>query len=506
MKKIIFLGILLCNIPLLKAQNVTDAVRYASEKLDGTARFTAMSGAFGALGGDISALKINPAGSSVFLTNFASVSLDERAYKNETNFTDGFNSYRNNNFDLNQAGVVFVFNNGNKEAPLSRFSFGVAYDKTNDFDNRFTAVGHNDKSVSQRFLNFAQGVPLDLFTPQNGENLDDLYSYLGSANFSDEGFNNNSLQTAYLGYESYLFDAVDSNDLDNTAYTSNVSGNTFNEAYHNYSEGLNGRLTVNGGLAIHNKFFFGLNLNSHYIDYRRTTILKENIPSPSKIRTINFQNTLDTKGTGFSFQVGGIAKLTDMVRLGVSYQSPTWYTISEETTQYLRTNGDEYGDVVANPSITNVYPDYDLRTPGKIDGSLGLVFGKHGLISFDYSYKDFSNTKYTSRGFGVPNDNIADVLQGASTYRVGGEYRIKKISLRAGFRYEESPYKDADVIGDLRGYSAGLGYNFGNLRVDFAYDLSKRDYSNQLLHTGFNNRASIENSLSHYVLTFAFGL
>ena len=50
----------------VSAQNYKDALRYSTEDLSGTARFKGMSGAFGAIGGDFSAISINPAGSSVF--------------------------------------------------------------------------------------------------------------------------------------------------------------------------------------------------------------------------------------------------------------------------------------------------------------------------------------------------------------------------------------------------------------------------------------------------------
>ena len=47
-------------------QNISDAVRYSTETTLGTARFKSMSGAFGALGGDMSAVSVNPAGSAIF--------------------------------------------------------------------------------------------------------------------------------------------------------------------------------------------------------------------------------------------------------------------------------------------------------------------------------------------------------------------------------------------------------------------------------------------------------
>ena len=50
----------------INAQYVSDGLRYSSGETQGTARFKAMGGAFGALGGDISAISINPASAAIF--------------------------------------------------------------------------------------------------------------------------------------------------------------------------------------------------------------------------------------------------------------------------------------------------------------------------------------------------------------------------------------------------------------------------------------------------------
>ncbi|GAL66736.1 putative hemin receptor [Jejuia pallidilutea] len=49
---------------------------------------------------------------------------------------------------------------------------------------------------------------------------------------------------------------------------------------------------------------------------------------------MEFENNLSTRGSGFSFQLGGILKLTNEFRVGLTYDSPTWYTIEEETSQF----------------------------------------------------------------------------------------------------------------------------------------------------------------------------
>ena len=70
MKRIIR-SILICNSILAiavsaQAQTDADAFRYTGTSITGTARYTAMSGAFGALGGDFSVLSTNPAGIGIY--------------------------------------------------------------------------------------------------------------------------------------------------------------------------------------------------------------------------------------------------------------------------------------------------------------------------------------------------------------------------------------------------------------------------------------------------------
>ena len=57
--RLMFLLIVCISISKGKAQTIEDALRYSSESLNGTARFNALSGAFGALGADVSSIAIN---------------------------------------------------------------------------------------------------------------------------------------------------------------------------------------------------------------------------------------------------------------------------------------------------------------------------------------------------------------------------------------------------------------------------------------------------------------
>ena len=56
---------MLTTLSIVYSQNINDALNYADNSYQGTARFNSMSGAFGALGGDISSIAVNPAGSAI---------------------------------------------------------------------------------------------------------------------------------------------------------------------------------------------------------------------------------------------------------------------------------------------------------------------------------------------------------------------------------------------------------------------------------------------------------
>jgi long-subunit fatty acid transport protein len=64
---------------------------------------------------------------------------------------------------------------------------------------------------------------------------------------------------------------------------------------------------------------------------------------------LRFDNDLYTYGTGFSFQVGAIAKVTNEMRVGLAYESSTWYNLSDELSQKLvsvsSSSGDDINDV-----------------------------------------------------------------------------------------------------------------------------------------------------------------
>lgn len=487
------------------AQEISDAVRFSNDEVQGTARFRALSGAFGALGGDMSAVSINPAGSAIFARSHASFSLSSLTVNNDVNYFNGFNSSSESKFDLNQAGAAFVFANNDPNSKWKKFTLSFAYDKTANYEDQWYASGTNTRSIDRYFLDYAQGLPLNEISAFSDETISEGYSGIGSA----YGFGN---QQAFLGYESYILEPAADTD-ENTVYSSNIGAGTFNQSYDYAATGYNGKFTFNIATQYGETLYLGLNLNSHFINYERFTNFTEfNNNAGSLVTDVDFENSLATRGNGFSFQLGAILKVTNELRAGFTYQSPTWYTITEETTQYISTvrNGQNgFETVMVDPNVVNVFPDYNLKTPGKITGSLAYVFGDKGLLSFDYSRKDFSNTQFrpTSDPFFASQNNLMNnALQASNTYRLGGEYRYKRVSFRGGYRFEDSPYKNDSFYGNLNGYSAGLGYKFGSASLDFTYDYAERTINNRLFEVGLTDAAILDTNNSNFTLSLGFSL
>lgn len=523
MKKQILFFSLTLGISISNAQEVSDAIRYSQNNATGTARFRAMSGAFGALGGDLSALNVNPAGSVVFANNQIAASLNNDYNSNESQYFRNKTDSDKNSFDINQAGGVFVFENNNSD--WKKFSLALNYEKSANFDNSIFSAGSSNNSIDQYFLNYANsnnGVPLNFIEVDVNlnETITSVFDYL-SSNLPLQSAPNIfpfQAQQAFLGYQAFILEPV--NFLPNNQfYISNIpAGGNYNQTNSIETLGYNGKLTANISGQYQDKLMLGLNLNSHFADYRRvsrfTEVNSNNTSTTNLIKSIGFNNDLYTYGSGFSFQLGAIFKPINQIRLGLAYQSPTWYNLNDELRQSITAvtgnNSENFPRDIVDPNVIVIYEPYKLTTPAKLTSSFAYVIGKRGLISFDYSVRNFSGTTFRPKKdlfFSSLNNNIdANARQSASEYNVGGEYKIKQFSLRGGYHFEQSPYKNSETLGNLVGYSGGLGYNFGSTKLDLAYTTSKRDYNQSFFAQSPLNTARINNTNTNVVVTLSFEL
>lgn len=501
MKNLIYLLFIGLTFNVALSQEIPDAVRYAQDNLNGTARFRAMGGAFGALGGDLSSLNVNPAGSAIFSNNQLAVTLSNFRTNNNSDYFGTKTEASNNSFDLNQAGAVFVFKNQNPSSKWKKFSIAINYENANNFDTSVFSAGRNPlNSVADYFLSYAQGVPLNVLENSTYGELD------------------NGGQQAFLGYQGYVINPRNPTNPNNTLYDSNATpgGNYFQENSI-YANGYNGKLSFNVATSYKDKFFIGINLNSHFADYVQSSSFYEDnnntLTANHTVNSLRFDNNLYTYGTGFSFQIGAIAKATKEIRLGLAYESPTWYTMNDELSQKLvavsESTINQLAPDVVDPNLINYYAPYQISTPSKFTGSFAYIFGKTGLISIDYSLKDYRCTTFQPPNdpyFRDLNSEMNTILASSGELRIGAEYKIKALSLRGGYRFEESPYKNGTTVGDLNSFSGGFGYNFGSFKLDLAYSNNQRNSQQGFFNQGFTDGAKINTINNNVSMTLLFEL
>lgn len=487
------------GISLGFSQNVQDALLYSSDIDLGSARYQAMSGAFGALGGDLSAINVNPAGSAVFNNSTVAFSLGVNAKENDAKYFNTLTNTDTSRLSINQGGGVFVLDNTDDESVCKKITFGLNYQQTQNFDQDYFFAGQSPNSINSYFLSFANGLSFQDIQILPGEYIEEAYLNIAS----QLGYN---YQQAFLGYYGGVIDPADASDPLGTAYVPTATiNNTVNQEYFYASNGNVSKFNFNVAGQFQDDWYFGANINFHTIFTERNSRIRENgYDATSNLEFVVFDNYLRSTGAGVSLQAGIIKKF-DNLRLGLSYQSPTWFEIEEEQSQRINSNLADAEIGFINYDQVTVFRPYRLRTPANVTASAAVVFAKKGLFSFDYNYKDYNNFKMKpTSDFVSTNAFIESNLTGASSYKIGAEYRVANWSLRGGYRFEESPYKDTSLVDDLTGFSLGFGYNFGRTKLDVAYAQTEQDINHQLYDTGLTNSATISNTNTNVTATLSY--
>lgn len=411
-------------------------ILFSKNDNNGSARFTAMSGAFGAVGGDISAININPAGIAVFNNSSFSATFNSRNSDITSNYYGNSLTTQSQNFNISNAGAVLVFDSA-YTSDWSKFAVGFSYRITKDFTDSFSAQGNS-----------------------------------GVATFRDYPLDNNN-------------PTIDYNIADEQRFSNTYNGeiSEFNMAFSSVHQ---------------KKLYVGLALNFYELNFSQQALLTEfNSDGNGNELDANLYQENIVIGTGFSANVGFIYKAHPNFRFGLAYQTPTWFTEVLESTNI--TNNDGYfGDTEIAVSNDNlIYSNtangnfpveeslYRLKTPSSLTASAAFIFGKNGLLSVDYSNKNFQNLNLSNQNFTQENQFFQNELRNTHNINIGGEWRLDRFSLRGGYRFEQDPYKTSLSTDNLEGYSLGAGYNFGNFKLDFSYIDSNRtaDYN---FYSGFN--------------------
>lgn len=408
---------------------------YSNTPMIGSARFNAMAGSNGALGGDATALLTNPAGIGVAIAGDLSGTLSIISNKNTSTLGGNSTSYKVNNADLGNANGLIAFKVPSK-SPWKFVNLAVNI-STQSVENYVESPGNSNVVISKNLVDNA------------GNNLVGKLSYMGHA------------------YDRYG-----------------------NQSKFNFGVGAN----------YDNSIYLGASVNIHTVDLEQHDVAKFGLDLNNTVDTYDKQYTpFQEKSNGFSANVGIIGKVSNQVRLGASIETPTWWSMDRIYTDYYDGSDGIYYD--------NFSETRNFRSPMKATFSGAYVPTKNFAINVDYTL-GLTKAKYKVQGAAETelNSFFKDASKSLSEIKVGAEYRISAFRIRGGYAHASSPfdamtiisYTNAGVAGD-HNYSdlilgsrntigAGIGYDFGKLYIDAAYQNVSSEYKNPFLagYTGDN--------------------
>ena len=451
MKKIIITIVLaIASFLTIFAQNEIDALRYSQIYYGGTARSTAMGGAFGALGADFSTLSQNPAGIGLYKISEFTFTPSFYIGKTESKFMDSpvRDDYKYN-INLGNIGFVYTFfKRGNyvEEPGFKSAQFGFGINRLNNFNNRMVMEGFNPtSSMLNQYVNNANG---------------------NSAN------NLNAFDTQ-LAYDTWLINNPDT--LNSTKYISVVNGGVTQRKTVSSSGSMNEVVMSLGG-NYSDKLYIGATLGFPFIRYYEQSTYKE-INSKDSISSFNsftVSDDLKTTGAGINIKFGMIYRPIDMIRIGLAFHSPTYYYSMQD--EYSRRIQSVFDTISYNRESPKGSFDYELTTPLRVIGSLAFVIGEYGLVSADYEFIDYSEPRLRAENtdFYDQNDAIQTKYTTTSNIRVGTEWRLNSLAFRAGYAIYGSPFKSGVNDGKRTTLSFGLGFREKQFFIDFAYAYTKQ--------------------------------
>jgi len=512
------------------AQNETDVLRYSQTFMKGSARFTAMGGAFGALGGDISSFMINPAGVGVYRSSEFTFSTGVFNSNQKIDYwgTRSFDGHTSVN--VGNAGLVLnLFNKPNNE--FKNFNIGIAYNRVNDFNQNSFFTGLNGKnSIMDVFAESTFGYKNKFFSIPDGVD-DDYYLYKIR---DDKG--RYLPWNSILAYQTYLIDPNvkpdDSQDkIDNCEDYVPALLNGNDKVYQdqwNDVRGFNDVVNIAFGGNLMDVVYVGGSVNISNINYHsyKTYCERAHVDNVSDPKLARFEKLFmdeyyNAYGTGVSLGLGVILKPIQELRIGISYQSPTWMSMDEDYSVRMES---VFSNVTApRPSNTNYdtplnLMDYRFSSPQKLTGSVGFIVGNYGILSADVEWSNYAGMRlhYRDDRF-LENDvnaAIEDIYRNTLNARLGGELKLGKYAVRAGYQYYQNPYKKDFLNSDYATniYSAGFGYRTRSFFLDFAYSLMTMKDSYSLYNYPvdrdgsiiFSGDATSNINRNSYILTLGF--
>lgn len=503
MKKVLVFILAVFAVTSSYSQTEIDVFRSSRNDLQGTARVQGMGGAFGALGGDLGAVVINPAGLAVFRSSEVSATL---AYSNFKITTNNDESQNRSKFNFDNISYVGYLPLGSKT--MNNINFGFTYNRLKNFDRNYT--GYNQNRTNS---------------------LTDFMAYVSEGFFEYEltgnPFHGDAPWLSILGWNTGLIKPYKDSP---SSYESFLAGGELVASEIKSSErGYIEAYDFSVGTNFSDKVYFGLTFSLTDFYYQLSSTYWEDFEKGGGMALDNY---LETTGSGYQLKLGAIFRPLDQLRLGIAYHSPTWYSMTDiyDAGAFYIENG---VDLERKETPNDAYTNYKMQTPYSWTFSAAAVLGANAIVSVDYEIKDYTTMNLKDKGgYNIERENqiIDEDFKIASNLRLGLEYKFtSQFSGRLGYSWMGSPYTDDfktgnveaqtsgtipqyTVEGTVNHYTAGLGYRFTpQFYVDlaFVYRNQKDDlyYFPSMLDPEWNRHSepvAYKNNTYRGLLTFGY--
>ncbi len=456
MKKLFRIIIPLLFISIgLHAQGVDDAIFLSQTRYEGTARSMAMGNATGAMGGDLTAVYINPAalglyrgGEFTFTTGLQQVNIASSYYGTQ----DSDHRLR---LSIPNVGLVMGGEVSNYK-PLRYLLLSFGLTRTNDFNYRTLAQGLNpSSSMVDAFLQAANG-------------MDEI---LNSNNDPGDYFANNYPFDLNPAWETHLINRyIDS--LGQYYFDSPVPPGNVHQKDIISCRGRSEEWTIALAGNFYDKLFVGSSIGLTHLK----RIYNRDYTENGNFGNWAYQEELADTAWGINFKCGLVYYPASWLRIGAAWHSRTLSSIGEIWSTNMAStlnNGIGYQKYYS-PTL---YQTYMFRSPHSFTGSLAILFDSRGMLTADVDYLDYGTSKLKSEEFSFSdaNNDIRDLLKPSLNIRIGTEWRFRQYHIRGGAAYYGSPYGFGEKYGSSQKLALGIGYATTEevLWWDFAYELSR---------------------------------
>ncbi len=466
-RTLIGLFVLIIGSSTVFAQGEADAYRLSQTELTGTARFVSMGGAFGALGGDISVMSYNPAGLAIYRSSEVLTSLNLNFTDTKTSWSGSNHDQSKTRFNFSNIGYVGYFPTGN-ESGLKGWNIGFAYKRVKDFHRNYFMSSQNLQNRQSLSDYMAVDANLNGYTGKD----------LGITASHDPWRGYNWMST--LGYNAGIIQA-DEKDHEVKNKLFNPYGKWQGDDWSLYNVQLATlKMQERGAIDDYDfsmafnfsdQIFIGATVTLTDLYYKMFSGYYENfgktLTSAPHESDFYLDNTLRTTGTGYSFNLGVLVRPTDFLRLGLAYNSPIWYNMTDR--YHARAGARVYTDDLSydkNKETPNGITEYKMRSPDRWIFSAAGIIGQSGLISFDYELTNYKNTKLNPRDghnydYAFENRHIKDDFGISHTFKIGAEYKVTpQFSIRAGTMWQTSSVKSHMANGKSEVFASGTRPNY----------------------------------------------